>query len=36
MKYFKIICSNGYCGCDEEWYEIADDTTDEDDFYCDD
>lgn len=21
MKYFKITCSNGYCGCEEEWYE---------------
>jgi len=21
MKYYKIVCSNGYCGCDEEFYE---------------
>lgn len=20
MKYFEIICSNEYCGCDEEFY----------------
>lgn len=24
MKYYEIICSNGYCGCDEEFYEKAD------------
>ena len=21
MKYFKITCSNGYCGCEETFYE---------------
>ena len=36
MKYFKITCSNGYCGCDEEWYEVAEDTATADDFKCDD
>ena len=36
MKYFKITCSNGYCGCDEEWYEAADDSATESDFECDD
>ena len=36
MKYFKITCSNGYCGCDEEWYEVADDSATESDFECDD
>ena len=20
MKYFKITCTNGYCGCDEDFY----------------
>lgn len=20
MEYFKITCSNGYCGCDEDFY----------------
>jgi len=20
MKYWKVTCSNGYCGCDEEFY----------------
>ena len=20
-KYYKIVCSNGFCGCDEEFYE---------------
>ena len=23
MKYFKIICSNGFCVCDEEFFEEA-------------
>lgn len=36
MKYFKITCSNGYCGCDEEWYEEADDNAIEYDFDLDD
>lgn len=34
MKYFKITCSNGYSGCDEEFYEDADDTATVDDFKC--
>ena len=25
MKYFKITCSNGFCGCDEEFYVSAED-----------
>ena len=20
MKYYKITCTNGYCGCDEDYY----------------
>jgi hypothetical protein len=32
MKYFKITCSNGYCGCSEEWYEVAEDTATAKDF----
>lgn len=32
MKYFKITCSNGYCGCDEEWYEEAEDTATAEDY----
>lgn len=32
MKYFKITCSNGYSGCDEEFYEVAEDTATIDDF----
>jgi len=32
MKYFKITCSNGYCGCDEEWYEVAEDTATAEDY----
>jgi hypothetical protein len=36
MKYFKITCSNGYCGCDEEWFEEAEDTATADDFNCED
>ena len=27
MKYFKITCSNGYCGCDETFYYEVDDNT---------
>lgn len=23
MKYWKITCSNGYCGCDENFYIMA-------------
>lgn len=23
MKYFKITCSNGFCGCDEVFYTTA-------------
>lgn len=34
MKYFKITCSNGYCGCDEEWFEEAEDTVTAKDFDC--
>lgn len=36
MKYFKITCSNGYCGCDEEWYTYAEDTATIYDFECED
>jgi hypothetical protein len=32
MKYFKITCSNGYSGCEEEWYEVAGDTATAKDF----
>lgn len=32
MKYFKITCSNGYCDCEEEWYEVAGDTATKNDF----
>lgn len=24
-KYYKFYCSNGYCGCDEEFYEEVED-----------
>jgi len=34
MKYFKITCSNGYCGYDEEWYEEVEDTVTANDFNC--
>lgn len=27
MKYYKFTCSNGYCGCDEEFYEEVEDNT---------
>ena len=23
MKYFKITCTNGYCGCNEDFYITA-------------
>ena len=23
MRYFKITCTNGYCGCNEDFYIIA-------------
>lgn len=36
MKYFKITCSNGYSGCEEEWYEVAEDTATAKDFECED
>ena len=30
MKYIHFICSNGYCGCDEDFYEeFEDNITDE-------
>lgn len=25
MKYIKFTCSNGFCGCDEEFYEMVED-----------
>ncbi len=25
MKYYKITCSNGYCGCNEDFYEELED-----------
>lgn len=28
MKYYKFTCSNGYCGCDEEFYEEVEENTD--------
>lgn len=28
MKYIKFTCSNGYCGCDEDFYEMIEDDTD--------
>lgn len=30
MKYIKFTCSNGYCGCDEEFYETFNDDVTED------
>ena len=31
MKYIKFTCTNGYCGCDEEFYEAFNDDVTEDD-----
>lgn len=28
MKYIKFTCSNRYCGCDEDFYEMIEDDTD--------
>jgi hypothetical protein len=28
MKYIKFTCSNGYCGCDEDFYEMVEDDDD--------
>lgn len=28
MKYIKFTCSNGYCGYDEDFYEIIEDNID--------
>lgn len=28
MKYIKFICSNGFCGCDENIYEAVEDDID--------
>lgn len=25
MRYFKVFCGNGYCGCDEEWLATYED-----------
>lgn len=36
MKYFKITCSNGYCGCEEAQYEEVLDDIVESDFYLED
>lgn len=30
MKYYKFTCSNGYCGCDEKFYEKVEENTDVD------
>lgn len=27
-KYYKITCSNGYCGCNEDYYEKIEDGED--------
>jgi len=27
MKYIKFTCSNGFCGCNEEFYEMVEDDT---------
>lgn len=27
MRYVKFTCSNGYCGCDEDFYEKFEDNT---------
>ena len=26
MRYFKVECGNGLCGCDEEWLTTTDDS----------
>lgn len=31
MKYYKFTCSNGYCGCDEEFYEEVEENVNIDD-----
>lgn len=28
MKYYRITCSNGYCGCNEDFYEELEDNED--------
>lgn len=28
MKYYKITCTNGYCGCDEDYYIEAENNSD--------
>ena len=30
MKYYKFTCSNGFAGCDEEFYEEVEEDTDVD------
>lgn len=32
MKYFKFYCSNGFCGCDEEFYKEIEDDCDIDEY----
>lgn len=32
MKYYKFTCSNGYCGCDEDFYEALEDDVDIDEY----
>ena len=28
MKYYKVTCTNGYCGCDEDFYIEAENDSD--------
>lgn len=28
MKYYRFSCSNGWCGCDEDFYEAVEDDAD--------
>lgn len=35
MKYIKFTCSNGFCGCDENFYYEVEDDTDLDEFAID-
>ena len=33
MKYYKVECGNGYCGCNEEWVMFMNDDSTEEEIY---
>ena len=35
MYYYRFHCSNGYCGCDEDYYEKSEEKLTDDDLWAD-